>query len=53
MDLHWIAGGAVVLILVAVSAYREAIERDEAARFSAVREERRDARGSEEAVERV
>ncbi len=53
MDLHWIAGGVVLLILVAVSAYSEAIERDGATRFSAIRRDRRDARGDEQGIERV
>jgi hypothetical protein len=39
MDLHWIAGGVVLLILAAISAYRDAIESDGATRFRAMRED--------------
>ncbi len=53
MDLHWVAGGVVLLILVAISAYREAIESDRAMRFRATREERHDARAAQQEIERV
>jgi hypothetical protein len=47
MDLHWIAGVVVLLILAAISAYRDAIESDGAMRFSAMREERSAARDAQ------
>jgi hypothetical protein len=39
MDFHWIAGVIVLLILAAISAYRDAIESDGAMRFNAMRED--------------
>jgi hypothetical protein len=39
MDLHWIAGVVVLLILAAISAYRDALESDGATRFSAMRDD--------------
>lgn len=53
MDLHWLAGVAVLLILVAVSAYREALENDRAMRFGAIHGDRSAAHDAEQAMERV
>lgn len=53
MDLHWVAGGVVLLILVAISAYTEAIESDRAMRLPATRGERHDARAAQQEIERV
>ncbi|CAN7626766.1 hypothetical protein LJR230_004590 [Trinickia sp. LjRoot230] len=53
MDLHWLAGVAVLLILVAVSAYREALENDRAMRFGAIHGDRSAVHDAEQAMERV
>ena len=36
MDMHWVAGGVVLLILAAVSAYREALRNEPIGHFSTV-----------------
>lgn len=53
MDLHWIAGVAVLLILVAVSAYREALENDRTLRLRETGGERLGVHDAEQAMERV
>jgi hypothetical protein len=53
MDLHWIAGVAVLLILVAISAYREALESDRTMRIGAFKRERPVPREADRAMERV
>jgi len=53
MDLHWVAGVAVLLILVAISAYREALESDRTMRIGAFKRERSMPREADQAMERV
>lgn len=36
MDMHWVAGGVVLLILAAVSAYREALRNEPIGDFSKI-----------------
>ncbi|GLU33486.1 hypothetical protein WKR88_17095 [Trinickia caryophylli] len=53
MDLHWIAGVAVLLILVAVSAYREALESDATMRAAGLRRDGADSRDVDRSMERA
>ena len=53
MDLHWVAGVAVLLILVAISAYREALESDRTMRLGALRRDRSMPHEAAQAMERV
>ena len=53
MDLHWIAGVAVLLILVAISAYREALESDRTMRIGAFKRDRTMPHEADQVMERV
>lgn len=53
MDLHWVAGVAVLLILVAISAYREALECNRTMRIGVLNRDRSMTREADRAMERV
>lgn len=53
MDLHWLAGVAVLLVLVAVSAYREALESDRTMRLSEIGGKRPGMHNADQGMERV
>jgi Tfp pilus assembly protein PilX len=53
MDLHWVAGVAVLLILVAISAYREALDSDRTIRIGALKRDRTMPHEADQAMERV
>ncbi|WP_183085257.1 hypothetical protein [Trinickia fusca] len=52
MDLHWIAGVVVLLILVAVSAYRDALDRERSASARMMHGDRPNVRDADQGAER-